>query len=82
MQEVKLFNNPKEREMYDNMADLYSIIKTMEHLEKAYVRDSITAKDYAPACNKLLAQFKGAQSLVKETVPDVDKFMQDYKLDC
>jgi len=80
--EVKLFNNVKEREMYENMADMYSIIKTVEHLEKAYVRDSISAKDYTPACAKLIAHFKAAQNLVKETVPDVPKFMQEYKLDC
>jgi ESCRT-I complex subunit VPS28 len=43
---VKLYNNTKEREMYENMADLYSIIKTVEHLEKAYIRDSISAAEY------------------------------------
>jgi len=68
--------------MFENMADLYSIIKTVEHLEKAYVRDSISAKDYTPACSKLIAQFKSAQNLVKDTVPDITKFMQEYKLDC
>ena len=31
--------------MYDNMADLYSIIKTTEVLEKAYVRDAITPEE-------------------------------------
>jgi len=36
MKEVKLINNNKEREMYDNLADLYAIIKTLEHLEKAF----------------------------------------------
>lgn len=46
MKEVKLYNNTKEREMYENMADLYSIIKTVEHLEKAYIRDSISATEY------------------------------------
>jgi hypothetical protein len=28
------------------MADLYSIIVLMEHLEKAFIRDSITADEY------------------------------------
>lgn len=31
--------------MFDNMADLYSIIKTTEALEKAYVRDAISAEE-------------------------------------
>lgn len=42
MQEIRLFTNNKDREKYDNMADLFSIIVLMEHLEKAFIRDSIT----------------------------------------
>eukprot|EP01112_Ceratiomyxa_fruticulosa_P011349 TRINITY_DN306_c0_g1_i1.p1 TRINITY_DN306_c0_g1~~TRINITY_DN306_c0_g1_i1.p1 ORF type:complete len:265 (+),score=48.84 TRINITY_DN306_c0_g1_i1:68-796(+) len=79
---VKLFNTNKEREMYDNMADLYSLIKTMEYLEKAFLRDSISAKDYAPACTKLIAQYKTAQNLLKDTVPSLPNFLAEYKLEC
>jgi len=79
--EVKLYNNTKERELYENMADLYSIIKTVEHLEKAYIRDSISAADYTPACSKLIAQYKTAQHLIKDTT-DIQKFIADYRLDC
>ena len=58
---------------YDNLATLYAILKTLEHLEKAYIRDAITADEcasvylhslsnliarYQPACEKLLAQYK------------------------
>ena len=42
----KLAANNKEREKYEFCADLYSIIKTVEYLEKAYVRDSISAKEF------------------------------------
>eukprot|EP01111_Echinosteliopsis_oligospora_P003474 TRINITY_DN1547_c0_g1_i1.p1 TRINITY_DN1547_c0_g1~~TRINITY_DN1547_c0_g1_i1.p1 ORF type:complete len:285 (-),score=84.03 TRINITY_DN1547_c0_g1_i1:10-864(-) len=80
--EIKLHANPKEREMYENMADMYSIIKTVEHLEKAYIRDSVSASEYTPACSKLIAQFKTAQNLLKDQVPDLNKFMSDYRLDC
>jgi len=78
--EVKLYTNNKERELYENLADVYAIIKALEHLEKAYVRDSVSAKDYTPACTKLIAQYKTAQNLVKDW--DLTKFMQEYKLDC
>lgn len=44
-QEVKLYNNARERENYDNMAELYSIVKTLQALEKAYIKDSVTAKE-------------------------------------
>lgn len=38
---VKLYGNNTEREMYDNLADLYAIIKTTEAVEKALLRDAI-----------------------------------------
>jgi len=65
--------------MYDNMADLYAIIKTTEHLEKAYVKDAVSAAEYGPACTKLIAQFRTARGLVEM---DVDQFAAEYKLDC
>jgi len=68
--------------MYDNMADLFSIIKTTEALEKAYVRDAITAEEYKQNCAKLITQFKAAQNLTKDAVLDIRAFMRDYRLDC
>jgi ESCRT-I complex subunit VPS28 len=82
MDTVKLYNNPREREMFEGMADLFSIIKTTEALEKAYVRDAITAEEYKKHCSKLITQFKAAQNLTKDSVPDIRKFMQDYRLNC
>lgn len=82
MTEIRLWNDKKEREMYENFADLYAIIKTTEKLEKAYVRDIISAKEYEPACVKLIAQFKTLRTTLKDTVPDVERFMTAYKMDC
>jgi ESCRT-I complex subunit VPS28 len=42
-QELKLYSNSSERELYDNLADLYAIIISLEHLEKAYIRDCVPA---------------------------------------
>eukprot|EP01018_Ginkgo_biloba_P014518 Gb_37209 [translate_table: standard] len=80
--EVKLWNDKREREMYDNFADLFAIIRTMEKLEKAYVRDVISPKDYEPECAKLIAQFKTLTTSLKDTVPSVERFMETYKMDC
>ncbi|KAG0497118.1 hypothetical protein HPP92_001809 [Vanilla planifolia] len=44
--EVKLWNDKREREMFDSFADLYAIIKTTEKLEKAYVRDLVSSTEY------------------------------------
>eukprot|EP01103_Thecamoeba_quadrilineata_P017422 TRINITY_DN6178_c0_g1_i1.p1 TRINITY_DN6178_c0_g1~~TRINITY_DN6178_c0_g1_i1.p1 ORF type:complete len:221 (+),score=36.06 TRINITY_DN6178_c0_g1_i1:40-663(+) len=77
--DVKLFNNAKERDMYDNMADLYSILVTIEHLEKAYVRDSCSPREYSVACSKLIAQYRTVQKLVNI---DIDAFIKEYRIDC
>jgi len=78
-EKIQLYQGPREREKYDNMADLYAIIKTVEHLEKAYVKDAISAEKYEPACNKLIAQYRTACGLVEM---NVDEFAAMYKLDC
>ncbi|KAI9101127.1 vacuolar protein sorting-associated, partial [Phlyctochytrium arcticum] len=81
-QEVKLVLSNRDREKYDNMADLYGIIVTTEHLERAYIRDAISAQEYTPACLKLIGQYKTAMNLLGDIVPDVQAFIKEYKLSC
>jgi len=80
--EVRLWHDKREREMYDNFADLFAIINTTEKLEKAYVRDVVSAKEYEPACSKLIAQFRTLKTALKDSVPDVEQFAETYKMDC
>ncbi|KAG5862743.1 hypothetical protein JTB14_013044 [Gonioctena quinquepunctata] len=82
-EEVKLYHNAREREKYDSLADLYAVINTLQHLEKAYIRDCVTPKEYTGACSKLLVQFKAAFRQVKgDDFPSVDAFVKKYRLDC
>ncbi|KAK9706645.1 hypothetical protein RND81_07G141400 [Saponaria officinalis] len=80
--EVKLWNDKREREMYENFAELYAIIKATEKLEKAYIRDIITPSDYETECQKLIAHFKTLSSSLKDTVPNIERFADTYKMDC
>ncbi|KAL3614994.1 hypothetical protein CASFOL_040655 [Castilleja foliolosa] len=80
--EVKLWNDKREREMYENFAELFAIIKATEKLEKAYVRDIIPPSDYETECQKLIAHFKTLSSTLKDIVPSVERFHETYKLDC
>lgn len=57
---MKLYKNSREREKYDNQADLYAVVNTLQHLEKAYIRDCVTPKEYTAACSKLLVQYRAA----------------------
>jgi ESCRT-I complex subunit VPS28 len=44
-EEVRLYTTNAERERVENFATLYSIIVSLEYLERAYVRDSVTSKE-------------------------------------
>lgn len=82
-EEVKLFRTAREREKYDNMADLYAVINTLQSLEKAYIKDAVQPKEYTAACSKLLVQYKAAFKQVQSTsFPTVEDFMKKYRLDC
>jgi len=83
MQEVKLYNNPKEREKYDNQSELFAVINTLQNLEKAYIKDLVPAAEYTSQCSKLLVQYKAAFRQVQgREFPDVETFMRKFRLDC
>jgi ESCRT-I complex subunit VPS28 len=54
----------QERAHFDNLSDLYSLVVAMEHLEKAYIRESIEPDEYTKMCSQLLAQFKTCKEAV------------------
>ncbi|THF94639.1 hypothetical protein TEA_028057 [Camellia sinensis var. sinensis] len=70
------------KEVYENFSELYAIIKATEKLEKAYVRDIILAAVYEPECQKLIAHFKTLAFTLKDTVPNIERFHDTYKMDC
>ena len=49
-------------------SDLFAIFKTTEKLERAYVRDAISSKEYEPACQKLIGQYKTLWETLRDTV--------------
>ncbi|KAB0800289.1 hypothetical protein PPYR_06029 [Photinus pyralis] len=82
-EEVKLYQNAREREKFDNLADLYAVINTLQQLEKAYIRDCVVPKEYTGACSKLLVQYKAAfRQVESDSFPTVDAFVRKYRLDC
>lgn len=64
------------------MPDLYAILKSTEKLERAYVRDAISARDYEPACQRLIAHYRTLWSTVSESVPSLQSFMATYGMQC
>ncbi|KAJ8478484.1 hypothetical protein OPV22_022211 [Ensete ventricosum] len=81
MEEVRLWQDKREREMYDNFADLYAIVKTTDKLEKAYVRDLVSSAEYEAECLKLIAQYRTLHSALRGAIPSLDRFTEVYRLD-
>jgi ESCRT-I complex subunit VPS28 len=80
--EIELFESSRERETYDNLGDLYSIIVTTESLERAYARNAITREEYTSECNKLISQFRVAEKVALGKSMSAETFMQVYQMDC
>lgn len=59
------------------MAEIYSIVVTLDALEKAYLKDSISESDYTETCSRLLKQYKS--SLADETVAKVFGDLESFK---
>lgn len=81
-EEIKLYENARQREDYDNRANVFSLIKTIESLEKAYIKDAVTPDQYTSQCNILLDQYNAAFRLIKSSFPTVEVFAQRYMLHC
>lgn len=44
-EEVRLYTSNQQREKYNLLSNLFGIIVALDYLERAYVRDSITAAE-------------------------------------
>jgi ESCRT-I complex subunit VPS28 len=82
--EIKMYDNSKERDQLERLADLYSIIKATELLEAAYARDAITPNEYSESCGRLISQFKGTEKglVLSKAIENADSFFKDYQIDC
>lgn len=82
LQEVTLDDDYREQEKYDNLADMFAIIRTLQFLELAHSRQNIKQADYEQECNMLLSNFKTARIQNGGDSFSVDDFVQTYNMDC
>lgn len=83
-QEVKLSETAAERELNDSLAEIYSIIITLDGLEKAYIKDSIPEAEYTELCSRLLKQYKSNlsdENVAREFV-DLETFKRAWDVRC
>ncbi|UKZ75941.1 hypothetical protein TrVFT333_003637 [Trichoderma virens FT-333] len=82
-QEVKLSNTRAERDLQDSLGELFSIIITLDELEKAFLKDAIPEAEYTDICERSLRQYKAllADETIAAEFGDLEDFKAKWELD-
>lgn len=83
-EEVKLTDSAAERDLVDSLAEVYSIIRTLDGLEKAYQKDALPESEYTEMCSKMIKQYQHILSdkNVEREFKDLDSFMRAWDVQC
>ncbi|KAF4629459.1 hypothetical protein G7Y89_g8687 [Cudoniella acicularis] len=82
-EEVKLSETRAERDLQDSLAEVFSIIITLDELEKAYLKDAISESDYTEICDRLLKQYRAIltdEAVAREFV-DLETFKMEWDME-
>ncbi|KAG5939500.1 hypothetical protein E4U53_007787, partial [Claviceps sorghi] len=76
-EEVKLTDTRAERDLQESLAELFSIIVTLDELEKAFLKDAIPENEYTEICERSLRQYKAL--LADETIAREFQGLEEFK---
>lgn len=74
---MKLTDTRAERDLQDSLGELFSIIVTLDELEKAFLKDAIPEAEYTDICERSLRQYKAL--LADETIANEFKDLEEFK---
>ncbi|KAK4116784.1 ESCRT-1 complex, Vps28 subunit [Canariomyces notabilis] len=82
-EEVKLTETRAERDLQDSLAEIFSIIVTIDELEKAFLKDAIPEADYTEICERSLKQYKSlvADETVAKAFVGLEEFKAEWDLE-
>ncbi|KAH6634181.1 ESCRT-1 complex, Vps28 subunit [Chaetomium sp. MPI-SDFR-AT-0129] len=82
-EEVKLADTRAERDLQDSLAEIFSIIVTIDELEKAFLKDAIPEADYTEICERSLKQYKSlvADETVAKAFVGLEEFKAEWDLE-
>ncbi|AEO70169.1 583346cf-029a-4a21-9972-5773ece0b123 [Thermothielavioides terrestris] len=82
-EEVKLAETRAERDLQDSLAEIFSIIVTIDELEKAFLKDAIPEADYTEICERALKQYKSliADETVAKAFVGLEEFKAEWDLE-
>ncbi|KAG6368024.1 hypothetical protein INS49_002224 [Diaporthe citri] len=81
--EVKLADTRAERDLQDSLAEIFSIIITLDELEKAFLKDAIPEAEYTEICERSLKQYKSilADEAVARAFVGLEEFKAEWDLE-
>lgn len=74
---MKLADTRAERDLQESLAEIFSIIVTIDELEKAFLKDAIPEADYTEICERSLKQYKSL--VADETVAKAFVGLEEFK---
>lgn len=74
---MTLTSTRAERDLQDSLGELFSIIVTLDELEKAFLKDAIPEAEYTDICERSLRQYKAL--LADETIAAEFRDLEDFK---
>lgn len=74
---MKLTKTRAERDLHDSLAELFSIIVTLDELEKAFLKDAVPEAEYTEICERSLRQYKAL--LADETISNAFRGLDEFK---
>ncbi|KAF3764736.1 ESCRT-1 complex, Vps28 subunit [Cryphonectria parasitica EP155] len=82
-EEVKLADTRAERDLQDSLAEIFSILVTLDELEKAFLKDAIPEADYTEICERSLKQYKAilADEGVARAFVGIEEFKAEWDLE-
>ncbi|KAF5551714.1 vacuolar sorting-associated vps28 [Fusarium napiforme] len=82
-EEVKLTNTRAERDLQESLAELFSIIITLDELEKAFLKDAVPEAEYTEICERSLRQYKAllADETIAREFGDLEEFKAKWDLE-
>lgn len=83
-EEVKPYTTSTERDLLDQLAELYSIIRTLDSLEKAFQKDALPAHEYEGLARKMIQQYTSILSDdgVEREFGGLEAFMRAWGIEC
>ena len=71
--------SPQEQVYYEKLQNIYSIVKTIDYLEWAYMSGKVKGPEYDAECRSLLHQYNLSTQAV-QNFPGIDQFLKEYNL--